>query len=279
MFILNKVFALNRLQNDIIGLIPAAGRGTRISPLPLSKELFPIGFQGSPESPRPKVVSQYLLEQMHRANIKQCFIILGEGKWDIPAFYGNGDKIGIDLAYSVIRNSQGTPFTLDTVYSFISHNIIALGFPDILFDTPNIYCQMIEAFSNKQCDVLLGLFPADSPHLSDMISFDMQGTVDRISIKPLKTDLTHTWGVALWSPKFTQFMHDWLRSIDISNPHLYGAKHGHGELFVGDVVQAAIEDGLHVSAIKVSEKPYLDIGTPQNLMRAVVDHTRFQTKR
>ncbi|MEO1560926.1 MAG: dTDP-glucose pyrophosphorylase, partial [Cyanobacteria bacterium J06632_19] len=29
----------------VIGLIPAGGKATRISPLPLSKELYPVGFR------------------------------------------------------------------------------------------------------------------------------------------------------------------------------------------------------------------------------------------
>ena len=47
---------------DLIGLIPAAGKATRIAPLPGSKELFPVGFtetlvNGQPRRyPRSEVV-------------------------------------------------------------------------------------------------------------------------------------------------------------------------------------------------------------------------------
>ena len=34
-------------QREIIGVIPAAGRATRLGPLPCSKELFPVGFQNT----------------------------------------------------------------------------------------------------------------------------------------------------------------------------------------------------------------------------------------
>ena len=261
---------MDNITANIIGVVPAAGRGTRISPLPGSKELFPIGIQEKYDQPRPKVVSQYLLEQMVRADIKRCFIVLGSGKWDIPAYFGRGETIGIDLAYSVIRDSAGTPFTVDSVFSFVSDKIVALGLPDILFETDNVYCRLVTAFQSNPCDVMLGLFPADQPELVDMVAFANDGSVERIDIKPMHTSLTCTWGVALWATTFTRFMHDWLSSVGRDS---LGGRHGYGELFVGDVIQAAIDAGLKVSSTVVSEKPYLDIGTPHNLIRAINEHT------
>jgi glucose-1-phosphate thymidylyltransferase len=69
---------------DIVGLIPAAGQGTRIGLLPCSKEVYPIGYDQCREG-RPNAVSHYLLEKMQSAGIKKVYIILREGKWDIPA--------------------------------------------------------------------------------------------------------------------------------------------------------------------------------------------------
>ena len=53
-------------HGEIVGLIPAAGRATRLAPLPCSKELVPIGFQTAADGAdrRPKPVSQYLLDRM-----------------------------------------------------------------------------------------------------------------------------------------------------------------------------------------------------------------------
>ena len=84
-----------------MGLVPAGGKGKRISPLPCSKELYPVGFHDAHEDLglRPKVVSHYLLEKMRLANITKTYIILRKGKWDIPAYFGDGkireDELGI----------------------------------------------------------------------------------------------------------------------------------------------------------------------------------------
>ena len=53
----------------IIGLVPAAGEGRRLSPLPFSKELLPVGFfeETTEYGARPKPVCMYLLERIRRA--------------------------------------------------------------------------------------------------------------------------------------------------------------------------------------------------------------------
>ena len=68
---------------QVVGLLPAGGQGTRIGPLPCSKELFPIGFRSNEEGQdlRPKVVSHYLLEKMRLAGIRRSilFFVRGSG--------------------------------------------------------------------------------------------------------------------------------------------------------------------------------------------------------
>lgn len=90
---------------EVVGLIPAGGQATRLSPLPLSKELYPIGFQSISKDGgmRPKVVCQYLLERMKFAGITKAFIILRSGKWDIPAYLGDGFRLGILSGHSHTR--------------------------------------------------------------------------------------------------------------------------------------------------------------------------------
>ena len=52
-------------EQRIVGIVPAAGFGSRMSPLPFSKELMPIGMGiiGEDTAAKPKTVSHYLLER------------------------------------------------------------------------------------------------------------------------------------------------------------------------------------------------------------------------
>ena len=82
----------NEFQQEVVGLIPAGGEATRIAPLPCSKEVYPIGLRHMNEECRvvPKVVCHYLLEKMRVAGIKKAYIVLRDGKWDIPAYLRDG---------------------------------------------------------------------------------------------------------------------------------------------------------------------------------------------
>jgi glucose-1-phosphate thymidylyltransferase len=248
------------VKREVIGVIPAGGQGIRISPLPCSKEIYPIGFDESREM-RPKVACHYLLEKMRAASITEAFIVLREGKWDIPAYLQDGKMLGMNLAYLIMDAPFGVPYTIDQAFPFVQDVIIAFGFPDIFFEQDDVFVKLLNRLRLQDCDVVLGLFPSDRPDKADMVDIDPEGKIRNIVIKPQQTELSLTWGVAVWTPIFTKFMHRYVEEI-----RLFAEQHK--ELFIGEVVQAAIDDGLSVEAIHVSDTPYIDIGTPDDLLRA-----------
>ncbi|MEM8614669.1 MAG: sugar phosphate nucleotidyltransferase, partial [Cyanobacteria bacterium P01_H01_bin.105] len=192
----------------IIGLVPAAGQGSRISPLPMSKELFPIGFQNlADKGLRPKVVCQYLLEAMGKAGVQESFMILRPGKWDIPGYLGDGSQLNMRLAYLTVHVPFGVPFSLNQAYPFVKDAIVAMGFPDLLFSPADAYVQLIDRLQTTQADVVLGLFPTDQPDKVGLVDFDQDGVVLGIYEKSQLTHLPYMWAIAVWRPSFTEFLH------------------------------------------------------------------------
>ena len=90
---------------EIVGLIPAAGQARRLAPLPCSKEVFPVGFEpvDAKGVGRPKPVCIFLLEKMAAAGAWKVYIVLRDGKWDIPSYLGDGSRYGLSLAYLMMR--------------------------------------------------------------------------------------------------------------------------------------------------------------------------------
>jgi glucose-1-phosphate thymidylyltransferase len=253
-----------------VGLIPAAGYATRLGTLPHSKEIHPIGTYVDPNGSglRPKVVSHYLLEKMRYARIDRAYFLLRDGKWDIAAHFKDGAAVDMFLAYLLVTLPYGTPYTLDVAYPFVYDSLIALGFPDILFSPDDAYTRLIEHQVKGGADVVLGLFPTDQPQASDVVAIDDRGRILQILTKPKQTTLSHTWGIAVWTPTFTEFLHSYLASLPTPTNDTR-------ELFVGDVVQAGIKSGMRVEGVPVSDTPFLDIGTPENLARAIGEATIF----
>ncbi|MBH0201126.1 MAG: dTDP-glucose pyrophosphorylase [Nitrospira sp.] len=263
-----------RSRPEVVGLIPAAGQAKRLQPFPCSKELFPVGFANDPRTgiPRPKVAMQYLLEKFQSAGISKTVIIIREGKWDIPSYFQEGAGVGMSLAYLVIPGSLGPPDTLDWAYPFLAENRIAFGFPDILFGPSDAYAQLIARQEETGADVVLALHRIDDTRTWDMVDSDTDGWVREIVMKPPSTSLTFGWCCAVWTPVFSEFLHRFLRADETRQNMGLLANHANdpgGDLAVGVVLQAALKAGLLIQSVRFPHDRYLDIGTPDNLVKAV----------
>ena len=249
---------------EFIGVVPAAGQAVRISPIPCSKEIYPIGFSAtSPEGTvHPKVAGQYLLEKFSSANVTQALIILRKGKWDIPQYFGNGSEIGMDLAYSIMGNPNGVPFTIDQAFSFVENKMVAFGFPDILFSEQDAFTSLIMSQRKSNADIVLGLFPCGTIFQTDRVDIRENGLVRQFFVRSSSTQFMNTWGIAVWTPQFTNFLHDFLVPLNAKT-------HLETELTLSEVMQAGLEHGLKIRGVPVSNKPFLDIGTPEGLAQVM----------
>jgi glucose-1-phosphate thymidylyltransferase len=154
----------------------------------------------------------------------------------------------------------GVPYTLDQAYPFIKEKTVVLGFPDILFECNNAFKDLIKKIESCNYDIVLGLFPSERPEKADLVGFDNKGNVRKIVMKTKHTRLRYTWGIAAWTPVFTNYLHEKLRDFTATT-------FIDRELFIGDIINFAIQDGLRVEAMHVSDKPFIDIGTPEDLAR------------
>src|SRR5919202_6730981 len=88
------------------GIVPAAGRGSRIQPLAFSKELLPVGSRIEAGAERPCAVSEYLVERMIRGGARRICFVISPWKSDILQYYGGGVD-GADIAYVIQSQASG----------------------------------------------------------------------------------------------------------------------------------------------------------------------------
>ncbi|WP_162425898.1 nucleotidyltransferase family protein [Pontibacter pudoricolor] len=248
-------------MRKIAGIIPAAGLGSRLGQMPCSKELYPLGFKSDGTS---KVASEYLLELMQQGGAGQVYFILRNGKWDIPGYFGDGSNYSISFAYLLMNRPYGTPFSVDQACSFVRDKTIVFGFPDIIVEPQNVFTQLLARQAETDATIVLGLFEVAYPHKWDMVEADNAGNVKTIVPKPESSDLTMAWCMAVWTPEFTEFMHQYLQQIE--QKFIVGELK---ELPMGAVIQAAIDNGMTVQSVCFSGGSCLDIGTPEDLKKAI----------
>ena len=207
---------------------------------------------------------------MRLANIQKAFIILREGKWDIPSCFGDGKMLDMHIAYLMMGLPFGVPYTLDQAYPFVQNAIVALGFPDMIFEPDDAYKKLLLRKVETNADIVLGLFPVDNPRKTDMVELNDSGQVCAVHIKPEKTQLTYSWEIAVWTPVFSRFMHDY-----VSAKQIVDTQHDR-ELFVRDVIHAAIQSNMHIESVPFQDGKCLDIGTPEDLLKATQSAHKVQ---
>jgi glucose-1-phosphate thymidylyltransferase len=254
----------------LVGIVPAAGRGTRLAGRSGSKEILPVGFEVVGGARRPRPVCTYLLEAMALAGVARALVVLRPGKEDIPKALGDGGGRLPPLSYLTIEPTASVPETVDRALAAVADAEIAFGFPDILFEPRDALARLVERRRSTGGDLALGLFPTDRPEKADLVELDPAGRIRRILVKPGAGagDLRLTWILAAWTPVFGRFLHDFLAQRSDSAARREGEPAGARELYLSDVIQAAIDRGLRVEALPFPAGSYLDVGTPDDLARA-----------
>ncbi len=235
--------------------------------MPFSKELYPVGFHwlGKPHSMHPKPVCVSLLEKMRAAGATEAYIVLRNGKWDIPAYLADGEMLNMHLAYLMMGLPYGVPFTLDQAYPFVRHATVVFGFPDILFHPEDAFLKLLSRQDESGADIVLGLFPVSTPGQMDVVDLDGDGRICRIHIKPAEITSSYTWIIASWAPSFTAFLHKYVSAVLKEN----GSDLENREVCFSDVMNAAIQNDMLVDNVIFHEGVCLDIGIPENLVRVM----------
>lgn len=240
-------------NEELIGLVPAAGMGLRLG-LPYPKELYPIIRDN-----RFKPVAQHVVENLVAAGVGHIVFVINETKHQLVGYFGDGHRFGCALSYVVQElASVGTGPSGGLAQALhAGHHL--LGERTVVFGMPDTIVQPVEAFTHMRhprfarADVVLGLFRTDTPRKFGMVDFDADERVKAIVDKPAETALEWMWGAILWRPRFTRLLHECL-------------ERGRPTDFAG-ILNAAIAAGLDLRAARVEDGSYIDVGTWEEISR------------
>lgn len=172
----------------MIGIVPAAGNGTRIQPLAFSKELLPVGSRVDGGVERPRAVSEYLVERMIAAGAERICFVISPGKADIMAYYG-GSVHGVPICYTVQEHPAGLCDALFRAAPVVnSDEHIVVGLPDTVWFPTDGLSQLPDG------TLSFLLFPVERPALFDAVVTDEQGRVQAIEVKQRNPRSPWVWG-------------------------------------------------------------------------------------
>jgi len=224
------------------GIIPAAGKGSRIQPLAFSKELLPVGSRLDGAVERPRAVSEHLIERMLAAGATRIAFIISPGKSDILEYYGG--QIGdARICYLVQRQPAGLCDAIFQALPFVAPDEHAIvGLPDTLWFPVDGLC----ALGNDGLSFLL--FPVDRPELFDAVLTGPGGNVVEIQVKQSGAESKWIWGAFRISGAVLRELHDlWCRR----DPR---------DEYIGTLVNAYLALGGRAVGVRAGES-YVDVGT------------------
>jgi dTDP-glucose pyrophosphorylase len=223
------------------GIVPAAGRGSRIQPLAFSKELLPVGSRSEGGTERPCAVSEYLVERMVRGGADKICFVISPGKSDIMQYFGAcfGPT---PIAYVVQPRPAGLCDAVFAASPVIERDApVIVGLPDTVWFPET-------GLGHLPDDVLsFLLFPVDRPEFFDAVVLDGE-RVREIQVKQRNAASNWIWGAF----KMPGHVFEALRQ-------LWLARERQDEYF-GTLVNAYLAEGGSAVGVKAGEA-YVDVGT------------------
>lgn len=239
-------------MDELIGLIPAAGKGIRLG-LPYPKELYPI-IRNNHYKP----ISQFVLDNLTNAGLKHIVFVVNETKHQLIGYFGSGQRFGCNISYVVQEmiegrtksTSPGLAHALDAAYHLTARKTVFFGMADTLMQPTDVFARAHHA-ANPDDEVILVLFTTTRPEKFGMVKMDEERRIIEIVDKPAKTDLTEMWGGIIWRPKFTEYLHDCVNE--------------HGVSDFAKIMNNAIADGMKFRGVQMKTGNYVDLGTYEEI--------------
>jgi glucose-1-phosphate thymidylyltransferase len=239
-------------MEELIGLIPAAGKGVRLG-LPYPKELYPV-IRNNHYKP----ISQFVVDNLVNAGLNHIVFVVNETKHQLMGYFGSGQRFGCNISYVVQEvvegktksTSPGLAHALDSAYHLIKGKTVFFGMADTLMQPRDVFKRIYDA-AIPDDDVIFGLFTTDRPEKFGMVKIDGKSRVLEIDDKPSKTELTEMWGCIVWRPKFTEYLHECVREQGISD--------------FAKIMNDAIANGMKFSAVHMVDGTYIDLGTYEEI--------------
>ena len=232
------------------GIIPAAGRGSRIQPLAFSKELLPVGSRIENNVERPCAVSEYLVERMILGGADKICFVISPGKADILGYYGAGYG---ETAFAYVVQPQASGLC-DAVFRaaplIAMHEQVIVGLPDTVWFPESALAEL----PDEQLSFLL--FPVERPEFFDAVVISDQNEVREIQVKQKNAASKWIWGAFK------------IPGSVFHELHKFWITRQYRDEYIGTLVNAYLEQGGTAVGVKAGSA-YVDVGTIDGYRAAI----------
>lgn len=229
------------------GVILHGGAGTRLRPLTFSgpKQLIPVAN---------KPVSQYVLEDLISAGIRDVAIILGETFPEmVREYYGDGSKFGCRITYIYQGKPLGIAHAVSLTREFVGDEKFVVYLGDNLLQYG--IKEYVKYFLDGDLDAMILLKEVEDPRMFGVAQFDENGRLIRLVEKPREPPSKYAViGVYFFKPVIFDVIGDLKPSW-------------RGEYEITDAIQLLLDRGYRVD-YRVVDGWWLDTGKASDILYA-----------
>src|SRR3569833_4140463 len=231
------------------GIVPAAGRGSRIQPLAFSKELLPVGIRNEDGTDRPCAGSEYLVERLILGGADKICFVISPGKSDILEYFG--DHFG-----SARRAYVGQPDAAGLCDAVFRAATVIDNREDVLGGLPDtVWFPKTALGALPDVDLSFLLFPVERPEFFDAVVVEGD-RVKEIQVKTANAASNWIWGAFRMS------------AAGFRDLQMLWERRNRSDEIYGTLVNSYLAAGGSALGIKAGES-FVDVGTLNGYRTAV----------
>jgi dTDP-glucose pyrophosphorylase len=242
---------------EIVGLIPAAGVGTRLYPFAraVPKELYPI--LGKP-------AIEHCMENLREGGIRKIYVLVGYQKGALMDYLGDGSDFGVKIAYLYQHRRLGLGHAVLQAKGWIGSTFVTL-LGDSFIEPKREIRDLIDLHLRERPLATLLLFRVEDPSSYGVAKFRREGellVVEKLIEKPgprrareMRVDgrFYALCGAYVFEPGIFRYLEE--------TPSQKG-----GEIQLTDALELAVERGERVLGLELAGR-YIDVGKWETVFR------------
>ena len=242
---------------EIVGLIPAAGVGTRLYPFAraVPKELYPI--LGKP-------AIEHCVENLREGGIRRIYVLVGYQKGALMDYLGDGSDFGVKIAYLYQHRRLGLGHAVLQAKGWIGSTFVTL-LGDSFIEPKRDIRDLIDLHLRERPLATLLLFRVEDPSSYGVARFRREGellVVEKLVEKPgprrareMRVDgrFYALCGAYVFEPGIFRYLEE--------TPSQKGR-----EIQLTDALELAVERGERVLGLELAGR-YIDVGKWETVFR------------
>lgn len=246
------------MNNEIVGLVPAAGEGSRMYPFAraVPKEMYPI---------LGKSVIEHCIENLKEGGINKIYMIVGHQKGSIMDYLGDGSFFDVNISYIYQMKRGGLGHAILQGDKWINTTFVTL-LGDSFIEPKHEINNLLNLHREKKPIATVLLFEVSDPKGYGVVKFknleNSRGELEKLFEKPNEEqakefEFNDKYYALCGCYVFESKIFDYIKK---TKP---GAKN---EIQITDAIQLALDSGERIYGLVLKGK-YIDIGKWDTVLR------------